>query len=111
MDQTAKSLLQLGSKPIGNVPGSCIDAQFETPGGFLVLVSYDHMFSAMETACFVDKARQIRDTLTLGHATEQGLITDIAVNGPDTITFAFPMNERRRLRIGREARLLGLREQ
>lgn len=110
VDRTATSTLVMAGRPVGRVDGRKIDAQLAVPGGFLVLVSYGEIFSAMETACFVDPAGRMRDRVTLGHATEQGLITEIAVDGPDAITFAFPMNERRRLRVGREARWLGLRE-
>lgn len=109
-DTTAKSVLLLGGKRVGRVNGRRIDAQFEAGrDGFVVLVSYGDMFSAMESCCFVDRAGTIRDTVTLGHATEQGLITEIAVDG-DAITFAFPMNERHRLRVAREPRWFGLRE-
>ncbi|HEY0182385.1 MAG TPA: hypothetical protein VGC09_06200, partial [Rhodopila sp.] len=99
----------------GRVRGCWIDAQFEVghgteQGGFVVLVSYDDMFSAVETAYFVDRAGAIRDRLTLGHATEQGLISEIAVDGPAAITFTFPMSCRRRLRVRRRTWLFGMRE-
>ncbi len=113
---TARSVLLLNGRPAGCVRGCRIDAQFEVGhgaarGGFVVLVSYDDMFSAMETACFVDRAGAIRDRLTLGHATEQGLITEVAVDGPAAITFRFPKDRRHRLRVQRRTRLFGLVEQ
>ena len=113
--ETARSVLLLDGRPSGRVRGSRIDAQFEVGHGsehegFLVLVSYDDMFSAVETACFVDRAGAIRDRLTLGHATEQGLITEIAADGPAAITFAFPTNQRHRLCVQRRTWLFGLVE-
>lgn len=73
--KTVRSVLLLKGVPSGHVRGCRIDAQFEfghgkQQGGFVVLVSYDDMFSAMETACFVDRGGIIRDRLTLGHAME-----------------------------------------
>lgn len=113
VQQTARSVLLLKDQPSGRVRGCRIDAQFEVgcgteQGGFVVLVSYDDMFSAMETAYFVNPAGIIRDRLTLGHATEQGMISEITVDGPDAISFAFPMSHRHRLRVHRRIRLFGL---
>ena len=115
VQDTARSILLLRGRPSGRVRGCRIDGQFEVgpgpeQGEFVVLVSFDDMFSAVETACFVDGAGAIRDRLTLGHATEQGLVTEIAVDGPDAISFSFPMNQRHRLRVQRRTRLLGLGE-
>ncbi len=115
VQETARSVLLLKGRPSGRVRGCRIDAQFEVGDGteqqgFVVLVSYDDMFSAVETAYFVDRAGAIRDRLTLGHATEQGLISDIAVDGPAAITFTFPTNRRHRLRVHRRSRLFGLRK-
>ena len=115
VQKSARSVLLLNGRPFGHVRGSRIDGQFEVYHGsewegFVVLVSYDDMFSATETACFVDRAGTIRDRLSLGHATEQGLITEIAVDGPAAITFAFPTNQRHRLRVQRRTWLFGLVE-
>ena len=115
VQETARSVLLLKGQPCGRVRGCQIDAQFEVgsgteQGGFVVLASYDNMFSAMETAYFVDRAGTIRDGLTLGHATEQGLIAEIAVDGPAAITFTFPTSRRHRLRVHRRTWLFGLRE-
>ena len=110
-EQTAKSILLMDGQPVGRVRGNHIDAQFAVgQDGHVVFVSFDDLFSALEAIYFVDPAGRIRDEVSLGDATAQGLITEITVTGDDRIAFAFPMNERQVLRIAREPRLLGFRE-
>lgn len=109
-EQTGKSVLRRGKSTLGTVAASQVDAEFTVSGGYVLLLSYGDMFSAIETIIFVNGAGTIRDRLVLGGATEQGLITEIATEGADAITFAFPNNRRRRLRVARQSRFLGLGE-
>lgn len=108
-ENTARSTLIADGRALGRVRGSHIDAQFAVEGAHVVFVSFDDMFSAILTIYFVDADGRLRDEVKLGHETEQGLISDIRVEG-DRIRFAFPMNEVRVLRIARESSLLGLRQ-
>lgn len=109
VERTARSALLYDGRRIGRVRGSCIDAQFACRDwGYLILVSYNHPFSALESAYFVDSAGRVSDSLTFGHEMAQGLISDIALDGTDVVSFAFPMNERCRIRIARQQTWFGL---
>ena len=115
VQRTARSVLLLDGKPSGRVRGCRIDAQFEVGdgtelAGYVALVSFDDMFSAIETVYFLDTLGRVRDRLTLGHATEQGLISEITVDGPDVISFAFPTSRRHRLRVRCRTWMFGLRK-
>ncbi len=109
-EQTAKSTLLLGGRRLGAVRGSHIDAQFGCDDlGAIVFVSFQHIFSAVETIYFVDPAGGIGDHLSLGSPMEQGLISDFAVDGPRSVRFKFPMDELRSVEVRRQAAWFGLR--
>lgn len=111
VENTARSTLLVDGRALGRVRGSHIDAQFAVGSqGHVLFISFDDMFSAIETIYFVDASGRLRDEIEMGHETEQGLITDIEVEGDDRIRFVFPMNEAHVVRIMREAGLLGLRQ-
>ena len=109
-ERTGQAVLLRRGARIGSVPASQIDAQFAASGGHLVLLSYGDLFSALETILFVGPDGAIRDRVTLGHATEQGLITEIRPEGDDAVSFAFPGDERRRVRVARRREWFGLRK-
>lgn len=67
------------------------------------------MFSAIETVYFVDSTLKIRDSIRFGHSMAQGLIAEIEAESTDIISFRFPGDELRRVRVGRRAEWLGLR--
>ena len=109
VENTAKSTMIAGGRALGRVRGSHIDAQFAVDDGHVLFISFDHMFSAIETIYFVDARSHIRDQVKLGHAMEQGLISDIEIEGADRIRFAFPLTEPHVVRIAHETSLFGLR--
>ncbi len=110
-ETTAKSVLLANGQALGRVRGSHIDAQFAVDGdGFVLFTSYDNIFSAVQTIYFLDPNGRILDQVRLGHALEQGLISDIRVDGSDRIRFIFPTNEPHVIRIERKSTLFGLRQ-
>ena len=109
-EATAKSVLLANGQALGRVRGSHLDAQFAVDeDGFVLFTSFDDIFSAIQTIYFVDYSGRFLDQVRLGDASEQGLISDIRVDGSDRIRFIFPMNEPHVIRIERKSTLLGLR--
>jgi hypothetical protein len=98
-------------RDVCKVWGSKIDAQFTVDGvGFLAFISFDDIFSAVERIYLIGEAGRVLDQATLGHETAQGLITDVQVEGLDTVAFTFPINERHRLTIARRRGMFGFRK-
>lgn len=110
-EATAKSVLLADGLVVGRVHGSHIDAQFAVgDDGYVLFVSFDDMFSAIESIYFVSSRGRVEDEIRLGDEMAQGLLTEVEIEGADRIRFAFPMNERHVLRIARASRWLGLRQ-
>ena len=86
-ERTGRSTLLFRNRRAGTVPASVIDAQLAVSGGFVVLLSYNDIFSALQTIPFVDPSGMVRDRLTLGGAMAQGLITDIRAERLNTPRF------------------------
>lgn len=109
-EQTGTSALLFDGRRVSTVTGSCIDGQFEWNDlGFIVLVLFDDIFSAVETIYFLDRGGQIRDKASLGNSMAEGLISDIAVRGPDSVSLKFPMDKTHTIQIQRRSAWLGLK--
>lgn len=110
-EATARSVLRADGRALGTVRGTHLDAQFAVgENGFVLFISFDDIFSAIETIYFVGRDGRILDEVRLGHETEQGLITDISIEADNRIRFAFPLNETHVVRVARESRMFGLRQ-
>lgn len=110
-ETTARSLLLADGSTIGRVRGSHIDAQFAFgDDGYVLFVSFDNIFSAIETIYFISPDGRVEDEIKLGGEMAEGLITDLTIEGGDRVRFNFPMDEAHVLRVAREPRWLGLRQ-
>ena len=109
-DDVTRSGLALHGRRVGTVYGTHIDAQFAVEAvGYLLFVSFDNIFSAIESMYVVDPGGAIIDELRLGHALEEGLLTHVEPDGAGAVRFRFPGSQLRVVRVGKRSTWLGLK--